>query len=79
MQIRDQFAVFGQPIDLRTTLLMGGVGTLFYIHKLITHEDPIAQALELARKPHIIIGSPGRIFDHIASHNLNLDRLKYLV
>jgi superfamily II DNA/RNA helicase len=40
----------------------------------------IRQALQLDRKPHIIVATPGRLADHISStHTLKLNRLRFLV
>lgn len=39
----------------------------------------MAQAIELARRPHIIVCTPGRLRDHIASSDVDLSRLKFLV
>ncbi|KAG9486466.1 hypothetical protein GDO78_006704 [Eleutherodactylus coqui] len=42
--------------------------------------DMIAQALELARKPHVVIATPGRLADHIRSSNtFSMKRIKFLV
>ncbi|XP_010130406.1 PREDICTED: probable ATP-dependent RNA helicase DDX49, partial [Buceros rhinoceros silvestris] len=40
----------------------------------------VAQALELSRKPHIVIATPGRLADHLRSSNtFSLKKLKFLV
>jgi ATP-dependent RNA helicase DDX49/DBP8 len=43
--------------------------------------DMMKQALELARRPHIIIGTPGRLADHIQSSSgaVHLKRTQFLV
>lgn len=38
-----------------------------------------AQASELRQKTHIVVGTPGRVMDHILRGTLDLDNLKYLV
>ncbi|CAM4052898.1 RNA helicase [Bacillus wiedmannii] len=43
-------------------------------------KSPFArQKLELKQKTHIVVGTPGRVLDHIEKGTLPLDRLKYLV
>jgi len=41
----------------------------------------MTQALELTRRPHVIVATPGRLADHIRSSSdvVNLKRLRYLV
>ncbi|XP_010123311.1 PREDICTED: probable ATP-dependent RNA helicase DDX49, partial [Chlamydotis macqueenii] len=42
--------------------------------------DMVAQALELSRKPHVVIATPGRLADHLRSSNtFSLKKLKFLV
>ncbi|CAG8562827.1 6156_t:CDS:2, partial [Diversispora eburnea] len=56
-QIADQFKVLGKGINLKDCVIVGGLNMM-------------DQALELSRKPHIVIATPGRLVDHI-----NTDRL----
>lgn len=66
-QIADQFEVVGKPIGLRMAVVVGGM-------------DMVAQGKELARSPHIVISTPGRLFDHLNScHTFSLRSIKYLV
>lgn len=40
----------------------------------------VSQALQLSKKPHIIVGSPGRIADHLQNtKGFSLETIKYLV
>ena len=40
----------------------------------------ISQAIALARKPHIVVATPGRLVDHLENtKGFNLRQLKYLV
>ncbi|XP_034611324.1 probable ATP-dependent RNA helicase DDX49 [Trachemys scripta elegans] len=40
----------------------------------------VAQALELSRKPHVVIATPGRLADHLRSSNtFSLRKIKFLV
>ena len=67
-QIHEQFAVLGAPLNLRTTVIVGGM-------------DMIAQASELGNRPHVIVATPGRLVDHLrsGSDEWNLSRIKFLV
>ncbi|ASA20581.1 DEAD/DEAH box helicase [Paenibacillus donghaensis] len=43
-------------------------------------KQPFApQKAELAQKTHVVVGTPGRVFDHIERGSLTLSRIKYLV
>ncbi|MFF2910392.1 DEAD/DEAH box helicase [Paenibacillus sp. NPDC057934] len=43
-------------------------------------KSPFApQKVELTQKTHVVVGTPGRVFDHIERGTLPLNRLKYLV
>ncbi|RZF48441.1 hypothetical protein LSTR_LSTR016509 [Laodelphax striatellus] len=46
-QIGDSFAVIGRAINLRQSIIVGGM-------------DMVAQGAELAKKPHVVIATPGR-------------------
>jgi len=41
----------------------------------------MTQAIELSRRPHIVIATPGRLVDHINSSTnaIHFKRIKYLV
>jgi ATP-dependent RNA helicase DDX47/RRP3 len=51
-QIKEVFEALGSCIGLQTACIVGGV-------------DMIAQAVALAKRPHIVIGTPGRLVDHL--------------
>jgi len=66
-QIQKNFNDFmGRNSKIKTVLLIGG-------------ESIVKQLSVLKQKPNIIIGTPGRITDHIKRKSLNLNSLKYLV
>ncbi|NXX41882.1 DDX49 helicase, partial [Tricholaema leucomelas] len=66
-QIAEQFRVLGKPLNLKDCVVVGGM-------------DMVAQALELSRKPHVVIATPGRLADHLRSSNtFSLKKLKFLV
>uniref|UniRef100_V9KKX4 Probable ATP-dependent RNA helicase DDX49 n=1 Tax=Callorhinchus milii TaxID=7868 RepID=V9KKX4_CALMI len=66
-QIAEQFQVLGKPIGLKDCMIVGRM-------------DMVKQALELSRKPHVVIATPGRLADHLKSSNtFNLKKIKFLV
>lgn len=67
-QIAEQFRLLGSGINLKYTVVVGGL-------------DMMTQALELTKRPHIVIATPGRFVDHIntSSGAVDLKRLKFLV
>ncbi|XP_048499347.1 DEAD-box ATP-dependent RNA helicase 10-like isoform X1 [Beta vulgaris subsp. vulgaris] len=67
IQIAEQFEALGASIGLRTAVLVGGV-------------DINQQQIALAKRPHIIVGTPGRLMDHLSNtKGFSLRTLKYLV
>jgi len=67
LQIADVFRLFGKEIGLRVCSLIGG-------------QNKGEQAIELFKKPHIVVGSPGRIADHVqTTKGFKLNTLEYLV
>lgn len=46
---------------------------------LVGREDFNKQALQLKQKAHVIVGTPGRIFDHMESNNIKLDDIQTLI
>ncbi|XP_015741597.1 probable ATP-dependent RNA helicase DDX49 [Coturnix japonica] len=66
-QIAEQFRVLGKPLGLKDCVVVGGL-------------DMVVQALELSRKPHVVIATPGRLADHLRSSNtFSLKKLKFLI
>lgn len=66
-QINEVFEALGSAIGLHSACLVGGI-------------DMITQSIVLAKKPHIIVATPGRLVDHL--HNtkgFSLRNLKYFV
>ena len=53
-QIAEQFRALGASMNVRVAVVVGGV-------------DMMHQALELAERPHVVIGTPGRLADHLRS------------
>lgn len=66
-QISEQFEALGANIGVKCAVIVGGM-------------DMMSQALVLAKKPHILIATPGRLLDHLENtKGFNLKALKYLV
>ncbi len=68
MQIVEQVKVLGRSINVNVCAVMGGM-------------DMMRQATELSRRPHIVVGTPGRLADLLESSSdaVNLSRLRFLV
>jgi superfamily II DNA/RNA helicase len=66
LQINESIQKIGKEFGIRTAVLIGG--------------DPIAyQIRAIHNNPHVIIGTPGRIIDHIEQKILNLHNITILV
>lgn len=67
-QISEQFRVLGQAVNLMSTVVVGGM-------------DMMHQAIELRKRPHVIIATPGRLVDLIKSNQgeWSLNKIKFLV
>ena len=67
-QIGDSFRSIGKSgMNLREVVVTGG-------------RDTIKQSLDLEKRPHVIIATPGRLADHIRTNStFSLNRVKYLV
>ncbi|XP_063980065.1 probable ATP-dependent RNA helicase DDX49 [Diachasmimorpha longicaudata] len=66
-QIAEQFSAIGNAINLKKCVVVGGM-------------DMVVQAQELAKRPHIVVATPGRLADHLEScDTFTLNRIKFLV
>eukprot|EP00753_Platysulcus_tardus_P008635 PLAT16142.1.p1 GENE.PLAT16142.1~~PLAT16142.1.p1 ORF type:complete len:481 (+),score=255.48 PLAT16142.1:1-1443(+) len=66
-QIADQFEALGTSMGVRVVCIFGGV-------------DMVAQAIALAKKPHVVVATPGRLVDHLENtKGFSLRRLRFLV
>lgn len=66
-QIADQFAAIGKAINLKKCVIVGGM-------------DMMVQGLELSKRPHIVVATPGRLVDHLDScDTFSLQKIKFLV
>jgi ATP-dependent RNA helicase RhlE len=65
-QIEDEFRIFGRGLGLYSTLVVGGASMN-------------RQLQQIARKPHFIIATPGRLKDLLNNYNLKLDEFDVLV
>eukprot|EP00163_Fabomonas_tropica_P003695 TRINITY_DN13205_c0_g1_i2.p1 TRINITY_DN13205_c0_g1~~TRINITY_DN13205_c0_g1_i2.p1 ORF type:complete len:453 (+),score=104.88 TRINITY_DN13205_c0_g1_i2:203-1561(+) len=67
VQISEQFEALGSTIGVKCVVCVGGI-------------DMVTQAIALAKKPHIVVGTPGRLLDHLTNtKGFSLRNLKYLV
>ncbi len=65
-QVEESLKQIGGKIGLKTSLLIGG-------------DNFDRQLFSLRRKPHIIIGTPGRLLDHLRRRTLKLNEVNTLV
>ena len=65
-QINEEFKKFGAKTGLHSALLVGGVNIG-------------GQFRDLRRRPQIIIGTPGRVMDHIGRGSLSLNTVSFFV
>ncbi|XP_012683715.1 probable ATP-dependent RNA helicase DDX49 [Clupea harengus] len=66
-QIAEQFRALGKPLGVRDTIIVGGM-------------DMVKQGLDLSKKPHIVVATPGRLADHIRSCNtFSMSKMKFLI
>ncbi|XP_031352662.1 probable ATP-dependent RNA helicase DDX47 [Photinus pyralis] len=66
-QISEQFEALGSSIGVKCAVIVGGM-------------DMMSQALVLAKKPHVLIATPGRLVDHLENtKGFNLRALKFLI
>ncbi|KAL5582518.1 hypothetical protein UlMin_014960 [Ulmus minor] len=67
IQIAEQFQALGSEIHVNCAVLVGGV-------------DMVQQSINLAKRPHILVCTPGRLMDHLTNtKGFSLLTLKYLV
>ena len=66
-QINEVFEALGAGIALHTVCIVGGI-------------DMITQSIAIAKKPHILVATPGRLVDHLQNtKGFSLRTLKYLI
>lgn len=67
MLIINNLKILGSSIGVKCAVIVGGM-------------DMMSQSLMLAKKPHIIIATPGRLVDHLENtKGFSLRNLKILV
>ncbi|XP_010418319.1 PREDICTED: DEAD-box ATP-dependent RNA helicase 10-like [Camelina sativa] len=67
IQIAEQFEALGADISLRCAVLVGGI-------------DRMQQTIALGKRPHVIVATPGRLWDHMSdTKGFSLKSLKFLV
>ena len=66
VQVRDELTKLAVGRHVQIVALYGG--------------KPLAkQSQDLRRGPHVIVGTPGRVLDHMGRHNLSLARIRWVV
>lgn len=66
VQVKEDFINIGRFKRIKATAVYG--------------KQPIAiQKTELKQKTHVVVGTPGRVLDHLERGTLNLERMNYLV
>ncbi len=66
IQVEEQFTLYSQNSDLSTALIYGGVGYG-------------KQRQQLKNSADIVVGTPGRLLDHLGQNTLKLDRIQILI
>jgi len=67
VQIGEQFEAIGSTIKLQTATVVGGLAM-------------VDQAMDLAKRPHVVVATPGRLVDHLENtKGFHLKTVKYLV
>ncbi|BAT03043.1 Os07g0660000, partial [Oryza sativa Japonica Group] len=67
IQIAKQFEALGSAISLQCSVLIGGI-------------PRTSQTISLAKRPHVVVGTPGRLLDHLTNtKGFSFNKLKYLV
>ena len=66
-QIGEQFEALGSIIGVKCAVCVGGV-------------DMVQQAIVLAKRPHVVVGTPGRLVDHLQNtRGFSIRQLKFLI
>jgi len=66
LQVNETIQKIGRPFGIKTAILIGG--------------SPMRpQIRDISNRPHVIIGTPGRITDHLQQRTLNLSDVSILV
>jgi ATP-dependent RNA helicase DDX47/RRP3 len=66
-QISQQFEALGSAMGVRCAVVVGGINMM-------------SQAVALAKRPHIVVATPGRLNDHLENtKGFNLRNVKFLV
>ncbi|CAK9165657.1 unnamed protein product [Ilex paraguariensis] len=67
VQIAEQFEALGSGIGVKCAVLVGGI-------------DHVQQSIALGKRPHVVVGTPGRLVDHLSNtKGFSLHTTRYLV
>ena len=82
-QISEQFEALGGKIGVKCGklhLLRFISFCYYFLAVIVGGMDMMTQALALAKKPHVVIATPGRLVDHLENtKGFSLRSVKYLV
>jgi len=65
VQVTDVFKEFGRPLKIKTTSIYGGVS--------------IEPQIKRTRRSEVIVGTPGRMLDHLRRKTMDLGEIRFLV
>ena len=87
-QIHEQFRALGACVQLESTVILGGLGPRLFLLTFfalifplaLARADMIQQQIALAKRPHVVVATPGRIVDHLENtKGFSLNHLRFLV
>lgn len=81
-QISEQFEALGGKIGVKCGKfhLLHFISFFNFLAVIVGGVDMMTQALALAKKPHVVIATPGRLVDHLENtKGFSLRSVKYLV
>lgn len=65
VQVTGVFEDFGKPLSISSTSVYGGVG--------------LEPQIERMKRCEVVVGTPGRVLDHLGRRTMDLDRVRFLI
>lgn len=65
VQVTGVFEDFGKPLGIRSTSVYGGVG--------------LEPQIERMKRSEVVVGTPGRVLDHLGRRTMDLSRVRFLI